>query len=198
VRLHTADAERRALFQAAFAQDDRLARDLRQALEAAAVEYDRKLAVEIEAADGAGPPFEVVCELRQPSRPSEIVEPVGEARLLVVRGKARQEAYTLTRPRTLIGRTEELTDPHHRIVRRNDVVFDEAADEANATVSRTHAHIRYDPSAREYRIVDDGSQYGTRIFPEGRAIDVPAGNRRGERLRPGDEIYLGRACLRFE
>ena len=27
---------------------------------------------------------------------------------------------------------------------------------------------------------------------------MPAGNRRGEKLRPGDEIYLGRACLRFE
>ena len=36
------------------------------------------------------------------------------------------------------------------------------------------------------------------IFRDGRQIEVPAGNRRGERLRPGDEIYLGRACLRFE
>jgi ribosome-associated protein YbcJ (S4-like RNA binding protein) len=27
---------------------------------------------------------------------------------------------------------------------------------------------------------------------------VPKSNRRGEKLRPGDEIYLGRACLRFE
>ena len=26
----------------------------------------------------------------------------------------------------------------------------------------------------------------------------PPGNRRGEKLRPGDEIYFGRACLRFE
>jgi hypothetical protein len=36
------------------------------------------------------------------------------------------------------------------------------------------------------------------IFRDGRTIDVPPGNRRGEKLRAGDEIYLGRACLRFE
>jgi hypothetical protein len=70
------------------------------------------------------------------------------------------------------------------------------ADEANATVSRKHTHIRLDDG--EYRICDDASEFGTRIFRDGRSIDVPSGNRRGERLRPGDEIYLGRACLRFE
>jgi hypothetical protein len=50
----------------------------------------------------------------------------------------------------------------------------------------------------EYRICDDESEYGTRVFRDGRSIEAPAGNRRGELLRPGDEIYLGRACLRFE
>ena len=30
-----------------------------------------------------------------------------------------------------------------------------------------------------------------------RSIAVPAGNPRGIRLRSGDELYLGRACLRF-
>ncbi|HVN07018.1 MAG TPA: FHA domain-containing protein, partial [Bryobacteraceae bacterium] len=71
-------------------------------------------------------------------------------------------------------------------------------DEANATVSRAHAHIRFNAPSGEYRICDDESEYGTRIFRDGRSIEVPAGNRRGERLRAGDEIYLGRACLRFE
>ena len=50
----------------------------------------------------------------------------------------------------------------------------------------------------DYRICDDGSEFGTRVFRDGRPIEVPSGNRRGEKLRPGDEIYLGRACLRFE
>jgi pSer/pThr/pTyr-binding forkhead associated (FHA) protein len=63
-------------------------------------------------------------------------------------------------------------------------------------VSRKHAHIRFDGS--EYRLCDDSSEYGTRVFRDGRSIDVPPGNRRGEKLRSGDEIYVGRACLRFE
>jgi hypothetical protein len=33
---------------------------------------------------------------------------------------------------------------------------------------------------------------------EGRSIEVPGGNTRGVRLRSGDEIYFGQACLRFE
>jgi pSer/pThr/pTyr-binding forkhead associated (FHA) protein len=63
-------------------------------------------------------------------------------------------------------------------------------------VSRRHAHIRLDSGV--YRLCDDGSEFGTRVLRDGRAIEVPAGNRRGERLRAGDEIFLGRACLRFE
>jgi hypothetical protein len=85
-----------------------------------------------------------------------------------------------------------------RVIRRNDVVFEEGADEANATVSRGHAHVRLDRETSEYRICDDSSEYGTRIFRGGRSIEVPPGGTRGERLRTGDEIYLGRACLRFE
>ena len=49
--------------------------------------------------------------------------------------------------------------------------------------------------AGDYRLCDDGSEFGTRVFRDGRSIEVPAGDRRGEKLRPGDEIYLGRACL---
>ena len=63
-------------------------------------------------------------------------------------------------------------------------------------MSRKHAHIRVDGS--DYRLCDDGSEFGTRVFRDGRSIEVPAGDRRGEKLRLGDEIYLGRACLRFE
>jgi pSer/pThr/pTyr-binding forkhead associated (FHA) protein len=116
--------------------------------------------------------------------------------LTVVRGHAANTEYVLDKPRVNIGRMAELTDSEHRIVRRNDVVFEDGADEANGTVSRSHAHIRCEHG--EYRICDDESEFGTRIFRDGRGIDVPAGNRRGEKLRPGDEIYLGRACVRFD
>jgi hypothetical protein len=201
VKLMSDDADRRSLMQAAFAQDDRLGSDIRQALDAAQVEYDGKLVVEVASGDPEGDrPFEVFCELSQVERPAapQRVEALAPARLIVIKGKAREAEYTLTRPRLLIGRMDELTDADDRVIRRNDIVFEDGADEANSTVSRRHAQIRYDAEAREYRVADDGSEYGTRVFRDGRGIEVPAGNRRGERLRPGDEIYLGRACLRFE
>jgi len=113
-----------------------------------------------------------------------------------VKGKTAQSEYALEKARTNLGRMEELMDADQRVLRRNDIVFEEGADEATGTVSRKHAHIRRE--AGEYRICDDGSEFGTRVFRDGRSIEVPAGNRRGEKLRGGDEIYLGRACLRFE
>jgi pSer/pThr/pTyr-binding forkhead associated (FHA) protein len=116
--------------------------------------------------------------------------------VVVVRGKAEHAEYVLDRARTNIGRMRELTDADQRVTRRNDIVFEDGADDANGTVSRRHAHIRLEDG--EYRVCDDGSEFGTRVFRDGRSIEAPAGNRRGERLRAGDEIYVGRACLRFE
>jgi len=122
--------------------------------------------------------------------------PLAPGRLVLVKGKTDREEYTLERARTNLGRLAELTDADHRLVRRNDVVFEEGADEVNATVSRRHANIRLEDG--EYRLCDDGSEFGTRIFRDGRSIEVAAGDRRGEKLRANDEIYLGRACMRFE
>jgi hypothetical protein len=209
VRLVSQEADRRALFQAAFVQDRRLENDIRECLKAAGCELPAGFAVDVEtAAEGAKgfdieyaihqlPPAPVVPE--PPAPPALEPKPMPlPGRLAVVRGKAVQESYTLEKARTNIGRLQELTDSQQRIVRRNDVVFEEGSDEANASVSRAHAHIRFESAAGEYRICDDESEYGTRIFRDGRSIEVPAGNRRGERLRAGDEIYLGRACMRFE
>ena len=97
---------------------------------------------------------------------------------MVIRGKAVQESYTIEKPNTNIGRLLEITDSPPRMIRRNDVVFEEGEDDANATVSRVHAHMRFDRAARQYRICHDESEIGTRIFREGRSIEVPAGNRR--------------------
>lgn len=160
----------------------RIEDDVRQVL--AGCEMPSDLCVNVE--PGA---FAVTFGKREP-------EPTAQARVVVVRGKAELAEYLLEKSRTNIGRLRELTDARDRVVRRNDIVFEEGADEANATVSRGHAHIRRE--GREYRICDDSSQFGTRIFREGRPVDVTATNRRGERLQTGDEIYLGRACLRFE
>jgi hypothetical protein len=193
VRLVSPDASRRALFQAAFAGEDRrLQQDLRECLTGAGCEIPAGFAVEIETAEEGPKGFEILYDMHAaPARSAPA------ARLVVVRGKANQESFPLNSPRTNIGRRAELTDSLERVIRRNDVVFEEGADEANATVSRGHAHVRLDGEASEYRICDDSSEYGTRIFRAGRSIEVPPGGTRGERLRSGDEIYLGRACLRF-
>ena len=193
VTLVSADADRRALYQTAFGEGGRLESDLREALESVQCQMPRSFAVEVKTAETGDRKFEIEYAIDAPK--PEPAKPVTAGRLSVVKGKAAQPEYLLEKVRTNIGRNAELTDAEQRVVRRNDVVFEEG-EEANSTVSRRHAHIRLD--AGEYRICDDESEFGTRVFRDGRTIDVPAGNRRGERLRPGDEIYLGRACLRFE
>jgi hypothetical protein len=194
VRLVSPDAARRAMFQAAFAgQDRRLEQDVRECLEGARCDVPSGLALEIETVEEGAKGFEILYDNSAAPAPM-----APQARLVVVRGKANQDSFPLAGERTNIGRKKELTDSVERVIRRNDVVFEEGADEANATVSRGHAHVRLDRETSEYRICDDASEYGTRIFRAGRSIDVPPGGTRGERLRPGDEIYLGRACLRFE
>ena len=66
----------------------------------------------------------------------------------------------------------------------------------NQTVSRAHAHIR-SPDG-EYRLFDDRSSSGTRIFRGGQTIALPPGSPRGTRLKAGDEIYFGQAQVRVD
>ena len=199
IRVVSADPARRATFQAAFSQDQRLEKDIRECLAGAGCELPGGFSVAIETAESGPRIFEIVYEMRPIAPSAPPVQPKPEpARVIVVRGKANQDSFTLDKLRTNIGRLPELTDASHRLIRRNDVVFEEGADEVNATVSRGHAHLLYDAAHAEYRICDDRSEYGTRVFRDGRSIEVPPGAPRGERLRTGDEIYLGRACLRFE
>lgn len=189
ITLVSADPARRGIYESAFGE--RLAADVREALLGAGCEVPRGFTVAVRAAETGPRPFEI----EYGTAPAPAVS--AAARLVVIRGKARESEYALAgKARVNIGRMAELADAEQRVVRRNDVVFEEGADEANGTVSRKHAHIRAEDG--EYRICDDGSEFGTRIFRDGRTLDVPSGNRRGEKLRPGDEIYLGRACIRFE
>lgn len=192
VTLLSPEEARRTLYQAAFGE--RLETDLKEALDSAGCELPKGFHVEVETGATGEGNFEIAygSEKQEPKTPT-LTAP---ARLAVVKGKTAAAEYTLEKARTNIGRLAELTDADQRIIRRNDVVFEEGVDEANATVSRKHAHIRRDGA--DYRLCDDESEFGTRVFRDGRSIDVPPGNRRGEKLRGGDEIYLGRACLRFE
>jgi ParB-like chromosome segregation protein Spo0J len=197
VTLASDDAGRRAVYRTAFGEEGRLEKDIRDALEGARCELPRGFQVQVKmtasAADTARA-FEIEYSSESAKLPPSGPAPL--ARLTIVKGKAEAAEYTLDKARTNIGRLAELTDQEQRVIRRNDVVFQEDGDEANATVSRKHAHIRLVDG--DYRICDEGSEFGTRVFRDGRTIEVPAGNRRGEKLRAGDEIYLGRARLRFE
>jgi hypothetical protein len=183
--------ERRALYEAAFSTDGRLEADIREALKGAECEVPRKFSVTVGTAESGPGNFSIDYQAAP-----KAVEMLGVGRLIVMKGRAEYEEYPLDKPRINVGRLSEITDAEQRVVRRNDVVFLEGEDDANSTVSRKHAHIRLVDGA--YRICDDGSEFGTRVFREGRSVEVPAGDRRGERLRSGDEIFLGRASLRFE
>jgi hypothetical protein len=119
------------------------------------------------------------------------------AQLVVLKGTATKKSLTLGAERTNIGRIAEVLDKERRVARRNQVVFPEGADPANDTVSRAQAHIVRSPGG-EYRLFDDRSAHGTRIFRAGRTIELPSGSPRGVRLETGDEIYFGQACVRFE
>jgi hypothetical protein len=200
VTLAEADAGRRAVLESAFGE--RLPQDVAEALRAAGCELPPGFSVEVRTVEAGAAPFHIDYTVAPAPAAAPVgaaqppSEPEAPARLILVKGKTDRSDYILEKARTNLGRMAELMDADQRMTRRNDVVFEEGADEANGTVSRKHAHIRRDGG--EYRICDDGSEFGTRVFRDGRSIDVPAGNRRGEKLRPGDEIYLGRACLRFE
>lgn len=201
VTMVSPDANRRAMLETAFGE--RLEADVREALTTAGCEIPRDFSIEIHTAESGPHPFEIEYAVppAQSSEPTPAPQPVAAAppqpaRLIAVKGKTEHPEYELSGRRTNIGRLAELTDSEHRVIRRNTIVFEDGADEASSTVSRKHAHIRYEDG--EYRLCDDESEFGTRVFRDGRQIEVPPGNRRGERLRPGDEIYLGRACLRFE
>lgn len=217
VTLVSQDPEKRALFQAAFAQEHRLENDIKEALTSAGCTLPKGFAVQVATASEGARGFDIDYAIREiaapepavsaPPAPESAMAPVHgtspaaatsvKAHLVSVKGTTAEPEYTIEKAQTNIGRMPELTDSQQRLVRRNDIVFEEGADEANATVSRGHAHVRFDAPAGEYRICDDDSEYGTRVFRDGRSIEVPPGNRRGERLRDGDEIYLGKACLRF-
>jgi hypothetical protein len=115
--------------------------------------------------------------------------------LTVLVGAAEQTTYSLAADRIDLGRSVEVRDRRHRLVRMNHVAFIDQRGEVNQSVSRQHAHITFDAGSGTYRLHDDGSVHGTDIMRNGRTITVPTGSR-GVRLRAGDEIVLGDARLR--
>lgn len=116
--------------------------------------------------------------------------------ITVMKGAASRKAYSFTDPVISIGRTADPTDETGR-VRRNRVAFLDTSDGITETVGRAHAHIRFDPRSREYRLFDDGSSNGTSIVRNGSTIPVMPRDPRGVRVCSGDEVQIGRAVIRI-
>lgn len=200
VRLQPATEALRDVFDAAFLQDASLKTDIIEKLKDSLAAFPKDLDVEVEMrltpeVQGTEPssPFQLEFVRPAPAPKPEIPE----ALLVVLKGTAEQREYRLKKERILVGRLSEVLDREGRMVRKNDVVFLDNEDDINSTVGRAHARIWFDMERSDFCILDEASRYGTRIIRGGRSIDVP-GNSRGIRLRPGDEIYFGQACLRYE
>ena len=133
-------------------------------------------------------PVETAGAGSNPSLPSPV-------NITILKGATSRRNYSFNEPLIAIGRTPDPTDEEGR-VRRNRIAFVDTVDGVTETVGRVHAHLRFDPRAREYRVFDDGSSNGTSIVREGAIIPVPPRDPRGVRVCSGDEVQVGRAVLR--
>jgi hypothetical protein len=205
IELHAPDAERKAVLETLF-DPGQLGDDVRSTLEEERIAPPEGLTVVVRYPEDSVAELRILCERSEKAAPVPtpiLAVPVSPAamapgRLLTITGVSSAPELALDRPRVNIGREEEVVDALGRAIRRNELCFPEHAHEANASVSRAHAHISYDAVSGQWRIFDDGSSLGTSLFREGRRIDVPAHASRGVALRPGDEIYVGQVRLRFE
>jgi len=206
VEVLAADPKQRATMEAVLEGEPGLATSIEQHLRDADCPPPSGLEVQLKFLKAAradwevGRSFRVVPERRERRQAAAAGEKPGpevRAQIIVLKGIAARKQFNLTGACTNIGRLVEVLDRQGRVVRRNQVVFLDSKDDATQTVSRAQAHIQFVPPA-EFRLYDDRSAYGTRILRSGRTIAIPSGSPRGVKLRPGDEIYLGQASVRFE
>lgn len=120
---------------------------------------------------------------------------VARFRLKVEVGDASPSDLPLKGQVINLGRLAEARDAQGRILRRNQLVFQDEG-EVNKSVSRLHAHLESD--GEQWRLFDDQSVEGTIIMRAGRRIQVPSGGRRGVLIEGGDEIWLGTARIAVE
>jgi hypothetical protein len=196
IELRAENPERKAVLETLF-DPGQLGDDIRAALREERIALPPDLTIAVRYPEEATLEMRVICErAEKPALP--VATAVAEGRLITLTGISSEPDFALDRLRVNLGREAEVLDALGRALRRNELFFAEQAHEANASVSRSHAHIHFDAASGEWRIYDDGSSLGTSLFREGRRIDVPAHASRGVALRPGDEIYLGQVRLRFE
>ncbi len=203
-RLLSADPARRDLLHAVLTAEPGLLEAVTTRFEAigCALPPDLRIEVVKDAPTPAGATaidFDLVSSIEKVAVPGR--EPTAQqrtprpnARLCVFSGTAAPIDFNITTDVVNIGRVQEVRGKDHRPVRRNHLFFTDA----ETSVSRQHAHIRYEHETGEFRIFDDRSARGTRLFSNGEPIDVAPGRGRGELLHSGDEIYFGSVGVRFE
>ena len=197
IQLAARDEAEQALLRAAFAEDGALEEDIRGLLAEAGCPAQLAVSVDITydpASTGSAPPFRIAYSSGKPRVVKKPVAVRPPAKLIVVRGSADPSEFVIRASRVNIGRLKEVLGEKEGLRRRNDVAFAEA----EATVSREHAYIRYDAEADRYRVCDYQSTRGTSVFRDGRRIEVPRASARGVQLESGDEIHVGDARIRFE
>jgi len=205
VRLQPGDDHMKEVLRAAFLDDQALEKDIRQLLDGSHSQVPETFEIDVRIEDapaqgeaGRSRTFHIeYSRVKQPARARRKHLPP-QVEFVVVKGVAEQDVYLTDKPKIHLGRLKEVMDKEGQMARRNDIVFVDNGEEINSTVGRAHATIYFDDDRNEFRIIDEVSKYGTRIFRDSRSIEVPPGASRGVRLSFGDEVYLGRACVRFD
>jgi hypothetical protein len=201
IELKPHTTERKAVLETLF-EAKQLMQDIQATFAEERIAPPAKLAVNVHYADEAEADLTVRCE-KTPEPEKADAAATGRMHelapmwLITLAGVSSNAEFYVDRPQVNIGRVRDAIDGTGRAIRRNDLYFPEGADEANATVSRSHAHLRFEAATGEWRIYDDGSSLGTAVFRDGRRIEAPAHSPRGVLLLPGDEIYVGQARLLF-
>jgi hypothetical protein len=207
VVMPTTDAHQRATAEAVFAETPSVEERVRARLRQSGCVDVETLAVMLKFVDGTADEWigrEYHIEFRRHATPRSSNRGVKaraeerELHLTIVAGTAVKSRYSFNAARVNLGRLEDVLDAQQRVVRHNQVAFGDGDDAIGQSVSRTHAHIRFDPKTGEAHLHDDGSTHGTRVVRSGRTINVPRGGGRGLKLRDGDELLLGQARLRVE
>ncbi|HLJ14007.1 MAG TPA: FHA domain-containing protein [Bryobacteraceae bacterium] len=181
--------------------------EVRNALARSSYRFPRELQVELCTTPQLPGPGEewirVETESKMIPAVQEAPRPRRVARLVVVQGTTPEPEILLKKVRTNIGRTADVFRAEGPS-RKNDVAFTEDS-EINRSVSREHAHIELDKKTNEYRLFNDRwykagpkaeANCGLWIVRDGLSQPVHR-NQRGVALKPGDEIHLGRAVLKF-
>ena len=202
VELRGVEQSRYTVFTGRFFQRY-LEQEVCEALRSAGCRFPEDLRVEVDATVGLPPRGTRWLTVAAASR-DRTAAPARAGRLVVREGAANVGELRLDKARTNIGRGVDVYR-WEGIYRRNDLAFLED-NPVNRSVSREHAHIRFDRGASEYRLFNDRwysreagrpGECGTWIVRDAMSQEVHR-NARGTKLEPGDEIHFGRAVVVFE